>query len=147
MADEEKIETIQVGSKQMYNINKYLQKIKSENSNKRNICYRRVSSRKQKEDLERQIKFMKEKYPNYEIINDIGSGLNFERTGLNNILDIAIKGELIITYKDRLARFGYNLTEELTKDLVSIMNVYVAKVNRLRKCKTKIKKEIRKGKI
>ena len=94
MADEGKIETIQVGSRQMYNINKYLQKIKSKNPNKRNICYCRVSSRKQKEDLERQIKFMKEKYPNYEIISDIGSGLNFERTGLNNILDISIKGEL-----------------------------------------------------
>ncbi|HIB85172.1 MAG TPA: hypothetical protein EYO59_11420 [Chromatiaceae bacterium] len=73
MADKKKIEVIQVGSRQMYNINKYLQKIKSENPSKRNICYCRVSSRKQKEDLKRQIKFMKEKYPNYEIISDIAS--------------------------------------------------------------------------
>ena len=51
-------------------------------TNKRNICYCRVSSSSQKEDLERQVEFFRCKYPNYEIIKDIGSGLNFKRKGI-----------------------------------------------------------------
>ena len=74
--------------------------------------------------------------------------------------------ELIIAYKDRLTRFGYEMleflinkysngkiiiinndeeqtpTEELTKDIISIMNVYVAKINGLRKYKNQIKNDI-----
>ena len=103
---------------------------------------------------------MRINYPDYEIITDIGSGLNFKRKGLERIIDMAIKGEikeLVITYKDRLARFGYDLiemilrkysnalikiiyqtekqtnNEELVKDIISIMNVYVAKINGMRK--------------
>jgi len=48
-------------------------------NSKKNICYCRVSSRKQKEDLERQIEFMKKEYPFHEVITDIASGLNFKR--------------------------------------------------------------------
>jgi putative resolvase len=89
-----------------------------------------------------------------------------ERKGLQELMVKAINGEieeLVIAYKDRLTRFGYEMTEwliskysngkiivinkneektpvkELTKDIVSIMNVYVAKVNGLRKYKTHIK--------
>ena len=105
---------------------------------------------------------MEKKYPTYEIISDIGSGLNFKRKGLQKIIDYGIKGEvneLVVAYKDRLCRFGYELvetiinkysnreiivinkseektpTEEIVKDIVSIMNVYVAKINGLRKYK------------
>ena len=112
---------------------------------------------------------MKEKFPTYEIIKDIGSGLNYKRKGLEEILEKAISGEIeeiVIAYKDRLTRFGYEMiewliskysngkitiinkeeeetpVEELTKDIVSIMNVYVAKVNGLRKYKGQIKEEI-----
>jgi len=170
LAEKGDIETAKIGERQLYNVDKYMLKIKMEKTNKKNICYCRVSSNKQKEDLNRQINYMKEKYPDYEIIKDIGSGLNFNRPGLKEIINLGIKGEInniIITYKDRLARFGYELieniikdysngkiivinkeeektpTEELTKDIVSIMNVYVAKVNGLRKYKTQIKKEIK----
>ena len=55
---------------------------------------------------------MKKKYPSYEIISDIGSGLNMNREGLKKIIDSGIKGEieiLIVAYKDRLVRFGYEL--------------------------------------
>jgi len=45
------------------------------------ICYCRVSSYKQKDDLARQVEFMQKKFPNAEIIKDIGSGLNFKRKG------------------------------------------------------------------
>jgi excisionase family DNA binding protein len=171
LAEKEEIETIKIGDRQLYNVNKYLKKIKVEDeSKKKKICYCRVSSSKQKEDLERQIKYMKEKFPMHEIIKDIGSGLNMNREGLKKIIDMGINGEieeLVIAYKDRLARFGYDMveriikeysngkiiivnkdeeetpTEELTKDIVSIMNIYVAKVNGLRKYKNKMKKVIK----
>ena len=113
---------------------------------------------------------MKNKFPTYEIIKDIGSGLNYKRERLKKIIEMAIKGEIdeiVITYKDRLTRFAFELiewiiktysngqiiilnkteeetpTEELTKDIISIMNVYVAKINGLRKYKKKIKKVIK----
>ena len=156
------------GGKRLYNVKKYI----AENRNKKyreqpklKICYCRVSSYSQKDDLERQILFMKNKYPNYRIIKDIGSGLNFKRKGLKKIMDYAINGEieeLIIAHKDRLCRFGFEMmehliteysdgkiiilnetnlspTEEMTKDLVSIINVFSARINGLRKYKKEIK--------
>ena len=99
---------------------------------------------------------MKKKYPNHRIIQDIGSGLNMDRKGLQEIIDLAINGkikEVVISYKDRLARFGYELVdwiikkyshgeiiiinkreeetseEEITRDIIQIMNIYVAKIN------------------
>jgi len=78
-------------------------------NNKRNICYCRVSTSSQKEDLERQVEYFRCKYPDYEIVKDIGSGLNFKRKGFNTILDSAFKGEIVVTHKDRLCRFGFEL--------------------------------------
>jgi putative resolvase len=157
-----KIETIKIGNISKYNLGKYIadNKITINKTTKKKICYCRVSSNKQNNDLERQINLMQLNYPNYEIISDIGSGLNFKRKGLEKIINMAIKGEIeevVITYKDRLARFGYDLIEmilnkysnakitiinqnkyqtadeELVKDIISIMNVYVAKINGMRK--------------
>ena len=155
------IDIIKIGSKYGYNLTIKQKKL---------ICYCRVSSQKQKEDLARQINVMKEKYPNHLIISDIGSGLNFKRKGLLDIINMAIKNEInevVIAYKDRLARFGYDLIEiilkehsnaniiilnkteektteqELTEDIISIMNVYVAKINGLRKYKTQLTKTIK----
>lgn len=174
MAEEGEIDTIKIRNKQMYNVEKYMTKNGGISGNRKKICYCRVSSQKQKEDLKRQEEYMKNKYPTYEIISDIGSGLNFERKGLNKIIDMGIKGEieiLVVAYKDRLARFGYELiekiikeyskgeikvenkkeeetsTEEMSKDIVAIMNVYVAKMNGLRKYKREMVEEIRKTKI
>jgi predicted site-specific integrase-resolvase len=175
LAKRKEIETVKIGKRQLYNVNKYLQKqkIPMENEIRRKICYCRVSSSKQKEDLQRQIEYMKKKYPNYEIISDIGSGLNMNREGLKKIIDSGIKGEieiLVVAYKDRLVRFGYELIEriikeysngevkienneeektpmkELTTDIVSIMNVYVAKMNGLRKYKKMLVDDIKKVK-
>jgi len=165
-----KVEYIKKGTKQRsYNVDKYIRDNNIKISNKKRICYCRVSSQKQKEDLERQIEFMKKKYPSYIIITDIASGLNFKREGLNKIINIAIDGELeelVIAYKDRLARFGYDMIEgiiktyssgkitivnddeektgeeELVEDVLAIMNVFVAKRNGLRKYKKKLKEEI-----
>lgn len=173
MAERKEIDTVKVGENTLYNINKYLREKNVLHKERIKICYCRVSSNKQKEDLERQIKFMKDKFPTHTIIQDIGSGLNYKRKGLQELMEKAINGEieeLVIAYKDRLTRFGYEMiewliskysngkiivinkneeetpVEELTKDIVSIMNVYVAKVNGLRKYKTHIKEEIEKDK-
>ena len=86
------------GSHRYYNVREYLKNkgsdtIKEEikTSERRKICYCRVSTRNQKDDLERQVLFLKEKYPDYEIIKDIGSGINFKRKGLKTILGYTIK--------------------------------------------------------
>jgi excisionase family DNA binding protein len=125
---------------------------------KRKICYCRVSSQGQKDDLERQKQYFRTKYPDYEIISDIGSGLNFNRKGFNSILESAIKGnisEIVVTHRDRLCRFGFGLIEriifensngtivvldkgetspekELVNDLISIITVFSARLYGLR---------------
>ena len=171
------IETIRTsGNKRLYNVKKYLaSKVKANNiceklddldnkNEKLNICYIRVSTQNQKDDLERQKLLMTTKYPNNIIIEDIGSGLNLNKRGINKIIHLAIKGkinELVVAYKDRLTRFGFELIEEiitkysngkiiilnkseeisqeeeLVKDVMAIMNVYVAKINGLRRYKNK----------
>ena len=168
-----KIETIRTpGGKRLYNVKKFMESIKSskkddpcdinidEVKEKLNICYVRVSSLGQKDDLERQKQMMMDKFPSYLIIEDIGSGLNLNKRGIKKIIKLAIAGkinELVVAYKDRLTRFGYELIEEiikeysngkiiilnekeelgseeeLVKDVMALMNVYVAKMNGLRK--------------
>lgn len=72
--------------------------------------YCRVSCSKQKEDLQRQINFLKEKYKDHTVVTDIASGINFKRKGLKRILDEAIKGnirEIVVAHKDRLCRISW----------------------------------------
>jgi predicted site-specific integrase-resolvase len=61
----------------MYNIKNYLRN-KNITMERRKYCYCRVSSNKQKDDLKRQIEYMKDKFLVNEIISDIGSGLNYK---------------------------------------------------------------------
>ncbi len=114
------IQTVQLGNKYLYNLDKYLldNNIKPITSEQIKICYCRVSSRKQLGDLERQIKYMKKKYPTHQIISEIGSSLNYKRVGLKKIIDLAILGkinELVIAYKDRLIRFGFEIFRAFDK--------------------------------
>src|SRR5574344_876495 len=60
----------------------------------KSYCYCRVSSHKQKDDLERQISFMQEKYPEHEILWDIGSGINFKRKKLLWLLEQSTLGNV-----------------------------------------------------
>ena len=83
---------------------------------KYNYIYVRVSSYNPKPDLERQIEILKIKYTNYKLISDIGSGINLNRRRL--LINQTIMGkinEIVIVYKDRLCRFGYELIEDLIK--------------------------------
>jgi|SRR6478672_1259433 len=149
-----------------YNIQDFLLKRNKEEPEiiKKNICYCRVSSRNQKEELTNQINYLKLIYPNHDIITDIASGLNYKRKGLQKILDLANKGlvtELVVTYKDRLCRFGFDLIEyiinssggkilvlnqletspqeEMVKDLTSIIHVFSCRLYGLRRYKKTIK--------
>ena len=171
--EKKQIETIRTpGGKRMYNVKKYLEfknekPVKINNSeinklieNNGKYLYARVSSLGQKEDLVRQEKLLKEKYPNYKLISDIGSGMNLNRKGLRTLIDKSIKGEVkevVIVHKDRLCRYGYELIEdiiekysngkiiildnlekkepkeELVEDVLQIMNIFVAKINGMRK--------------
>lgn len=88
--------------------------------NKKTIGYCRVSSNKQKDDLERQIEnvktYMYAKGYSFEIISDIGSGINYNKKGLNQLIDMITNSEvekIVILYKDRLIRFGYELIENI----------------------------------
>lgn len=133
--------------------------IPDEEESKRKIVYCRVSNRKQKEDLERQVKYMQKRYPNYEVIKDIGSGINFKRQGFLHILEELIQGnvsEVVVSTKDRFCRFNYELFEwlfqkhgaellchksgkesspeqELSEDLLSIITVFSARYHGKRK--------------
>lgn len=178
LAENNKIEYIRTtGGHRKYNVTKYINdnKIKTEKDQRKevintkiegklNICYIRVSTYGQKDDLSRQKIYMQKKYPEYEIIEDIGSGINFNRKGLRKIIKLAIEGKInkvVVAYKDRLTRFGYELIEdiikeysegeiiiennkeekepkeELVEDVLQILNVYTAKINGMRKYKVK----------
>ena len=86
---------------------------------RRNFLYARVSTKKQVDDLSRQVEFLKKpEYVNYNVIQDIGSGINFKRKGLKTILDCCLQrtiGELVIAHRDRLCRFGFELIKYLVE--------------------------------
>jgi predicted site-specific integrase-resolvase len=130
-------------------------------SREKRIIYARVSSRKQKDDLIRQTKYLSQKYPTYNLVTDIGSGINFNRKSFKRILEDLFKGnirEVVVTHKDRFSRFGYNLfewifqqhgaklvcdketteseTEELSEDLMAIITAFTARYHGRRKYKT-----------
>ena len=80
------------------------------------VCYCRVSSHKQTGDLQRQVAFMQQHYPDAEVITDVASGLNYRRKGLATILERLHQGDkltVVVAYRDRLARFGTELIEQI----------------------------------
>ena len=130
------------------------------------IGYARVSSKKQSDDLERQVNNLKtyldSKYTDYEIITDIGSGINYTKPGLKKLIEKINRKEvdlIVVLYKDRLLRFGFELVEyfaelnnvkieildkidknqdqELVEDLVQMLTVFSCKIQGKRKNKTK----------
>lgn len=130
------------------------------------VCYCRVSSAKQKDDLARQVVYMRERFPNADIIKDIGSGLNYKRKGLQAILQRVLQGDkltVVVAHRDRLCRFGFDLIRflveqnggevmvldrddvspqrELTEDLLSILHVFSQRLPGLRRYESKIKED------
>jgi predicted site-specific integrase-resolvase len=140
---------------------------------KKVIGYCRVSSPKQKGDLENQMEYVKQymiaKGYQFEMITDIGNGMNFNKNGLNRLIDMVTNGEvekIVILNKDRLARFGFELFEiicskyattieiidnteetderELVEDLIQVITVFSSKLQGKRANKAKqLIKELR----
>lgn len=131
---------------------------------KQNFLYTRVSTKKQLDDLSRQVKYVsRPEYSEYIIIQDIGSGINFKRKGLQTILDSCIQrtiGEIVVAHRDRLSRFAFDLIEilvtkaggkitvldseknqssenELAEDLLSIIHIFNCRQMEKRSYKTK----------
>ena len=91
----------------------------------RAIAYARVSSSDQKRDLETQkIKleeYCRQNFSDFEIISDLGSGLNYKKPGLRKLLRSIFLRQtqhLILNHKDRLLRFGSEIVFELCKHFV-----------------------------
>jgi predicted site-specific integrase-resolvase len=130
------------------------------------IGYCRVSSNKQKDDLDRQIENVKvyllAQGKPYEIISDIGSGINYNKKGLQTLIQKILDGgvdKVVVLYKDRLLRFGFELVEyvaslrdckieiidnaekteqqELVEDLVQIITVFSCRLQGKRANKAK----------
>lgn len=71
------------------------------------VCYCRVSGKAQADDLASQVEFMRNKFPEAEIIQDFGSGINFKRKGLKALLGRILQGDklrVVVAHRDRLAR-------------------------------------------
>ena len=131
------------------------------------LAYARVSSHDQKDDLQRQEKmlemFCSSKGWSFDLISDLGSGMNYHKKGLRKLLTRIIEGDvgrLVLTHKDRLLRFGAELVfaicemkgveivlinrsdepsfeEELAADVLEIITVFSARLYGSRSRKNK----------
>ena len=136
------------------------------NQYRKNIGYCRVSTSKQKDDLLRQKEnvevYLKSLKQPYEIITDIGSGINYNKRGLCTLLELICKNRIdtiYVLYKDRLVRFGFELIQkiaelhdtkivvldnedktkeqELVEDLMQIITVFSCRLHGKRAAKTR----------
>jgi len=131
------------------------------------IAYARVSSQDQNEDLKRQAnllgRFCTVRGWTFEVIQDLGSGMNYRKKGLRKLLNLIVNRRikrLVLTHKDRLLRFGAELVfalcearqievviinqgeevsfeEELTQDVLEIITVFSARLYGSRNHKNK----------
>ncbi len=156
-----------------YTYDQYLQfkGIKTKNDIRQVVIYARVSTKNQKDDLQKQVSFLRQ-FCNArgiivdQCIEDYGSGLNYNRKKWNKLLDEVMEQKIktiIITHKDRFIRFGYDWfekfcmkfhttivianneelspQEELVQDIVSILHVFSCRLYGLRKYKKQIERD------
>lgn len=130
--------------------------------------YARVSSTGQKEDLTRQVDFLREfanarGYLVADTLTDVGSGMNYKRKNWNKLIRLILAkkvSKVVVAYPDRFVRFGFDWFkelakeydcdievinnpdlsphEELTADLISIIQVFSSRLYGLRKYKKKV---------
>ena len=129
--------------------------------NKQKVCYARVSSQKQMDDLNRQKDFFRSQFPNHILVTDVASGINWKRKGLQTLLEYSMSGsisEIVVAHRDRLCRFAFELLEwifkkngvkllvlngnneqsedqELADDVLSIIHIYSCRKNGKRRYK------------
>jgi predicted site-specific integrase-resolvase len=97
------------------------------------VVYARVSSKDQSKDLERQKQVLEvycaKKGWSFEVISDLGSGLNYRKKGLIRLIKLICSYQverLVLTHKDRLLRFG----SDLIFTLCEIFGTEVVIINR-----------------
>jgi putative resolvase len=125
---------------------------------RKTVAYARVSSHDQKGDLERQREMLEmycaSKGWSFEVVSDLGSGMNYRKKGLKKLIEGILEGDvgrLVLTHKDRLLRFGSELIfsiceekgvevilinqgdepsfeEELAQDVLEIITVFSARL-------------------
>lgn len=132
------------------------------------VCYARVSSSQNKNNLEKQAQRLVDfanasGYSVTNLVKEIGSGLNDTRKKLIKVLEDPDITHIIIEHKDRLTRFGFNYLEhwmeqrqvkiivinevdtdkqDLMQDFVSLVTSFVARLYGLRRSKRKTEKLI-----
>lgn len=138
-------------------LREYLGKKVKSQVDKITIGYCRISSTNQKDALERQIEDMKNyliaQGKPFQIIHDVGSGINYKKKGLRQIIKRLTQGEvdkIVLMDKDRLVRFGFDLIEymaalydceieiidhtekieeqELIEDFVKVIDIFSSKL-------------------
>ena len=156
-----------------YTYDQYLQfkGINTVEDNREIVIYARVSTRNQKDDLKNQVEFLKTFCNSKgmivsQCIEDFGSGLNYNRKKLNQLLNEVMENKIktiVISNKDRFIRFGYDWfekfcekfhtsiivvnnetlspNEELVQDIISILHVFSCRLYGLRKYKKQIKED------
>ena len=168
-----KPDSISPGGTRRYNQDKILQITgkelpEIEKDERITIAYARVSSHDQKADLQRQVQVLElycaEHGYKYELITDLGSGMNYYKKGLTTLIQKILENNvrrLILTHKDRLLRFGAELIfsicetkgvevvilnkgeekasfeEDLAKDVLEIITVFSARLYGSRSRKNK----------
>lgn len=130
------------------------------------VAYCRVSTKSQKDDLEKQVEnvksYMYAKGYSFEVITDIGSGINYKNKGLRELISLIDSNQVtkvVILHKDRLVGFGFELIqllcelhdvdidiidksersneEELTDDLIGIITLFAERLYGSRSKKTR----------
>ena len=156
-----------------YTYDQYLEfkGINNVSNNKKIVIYTRVSTNRQKNDLKNQVKFLLNFTSSKgiivdETIEDIGSGLNYNRKKWNKLIEQCMENKIdsiIVAHKDRFIRFGYDWferflgkfnvkiivvnnellspQEELVQDIVSILHVFSCRIYGLKKYKKKIERD------
>lgn len=158
-----KIDTIRTPSNQRrYDIDSVL----GSSINRVTAIYARVSSYKQREDLDRQVNYLQSLYPAAVVFKDIGGGLNFKRKALLSLLGRVMSGDIqtvVVGHQDRLARFGGDLIKwicdqndcqllvlgkselsperEMVEDVLAIIHVFSCRLYGLRKYKSAVKED------
>ena len=154
-----KPDSISPGGTRRYNLDRIVaisgKEVPTVVDERKTIAYARVSSHDQKEDLVRQSQVLELYCAKYELITDLGSGMNYYKKGLTNLINQILNDEvkrLVITHKDRLLRFGAELIfsiceakevevvvinkgqekasfeEDLAKDVLEIITVFSARL-------------------
>lgn len=115
------------------------------------LCYARVSSHDQKKDLQTQADLLRSHCEcqgwhagnagRVEVITDLGSGLNYRKRGLKRLLRLLLSGRvsrIVLTYKDRLLRFGseliFGICQHMSVEVVLLQPVAVEQTREQELC-------------